>query len=247
MARPVLLRIPFSHFCRKAEWGLTQASIEYDTLDVKLWQMKHARRANPRQGTVPVLRTDDGVLVDSHDILAWADAHRGEGAKPLFPEGIRSEVEAWEAWAGDEIAPAVRREAYRALHAHPSRGRAYGAPLYARLPFVGRRLVLAVLKHYKARRFEAADPPAIRAAIDRVAGQLTLTGTGYLLGPHATAADHAVAALLEPLALVREAYDGPGLSLVEAYVARVRPARTTRQDGRAVRERDWRALELAAR
>jgi len=246
-ARPTLLRIPFSHFCRKAEWGLTQAGIPYDTLDVALWQMKHARRANPKQGTVPVLRTtDEHVLMDSHDILVWAEAHRAASAMPLYPEGLRAQVEEWEHWAGDTVGPAVRREAYRVLHAHPGAARRYGAPLYFRFPFVAKRLFLAVLRHYKARRFEATDPPAIRAAIDKVARRLTTTGTGFLLGRDPTAADLAVAALFEPLALARGRYEGPALRLVEAYVARVRPVKTLRQVTRTVRERDWRGLELAA-
>ncbi|HUR62920.1 MAG TPA: glutathione S-transferase family protein [Candidatus Thermoplasmatota archaeon] len=247
MARPTLLRIPFSHFCRKAEWGLTQAGIAYDTLDVALWQMKHARRANPRQGTVPVLRTAGGLLLDSHDILVWADAHRGPDAQPLYPDALRAEVEAWEAWAGDEVGPAVRREAYRALHRKPGAARAYGVPLYFRLPFVARRLFLAVLRHYKACRFEASDPPAIRAAIDKVARQLTQKGTGYLLARHPTAADLAVAALFEPLALAQGAYEGPAWRLVAAYVGRVRPRRTTKASSRRVRKRDWAELEAAAR
>jgi glutathione S-transferase len=244
--RPVLLRIPFSHFCRKAEWGLTQAGIAYDTRDVKLWQMKHARRANPRQGTVPVLETPEGVLMDSHDILVWADAHRAPGAIPLYPEESRAEVESWERWAGEEVGPAVRREAYRALHRRPGASKAYGTPWHLRVPFVARRLFLNVLRHYKARRFEASDPPAIRAAIDKVARQLARTGTGYLVGRHATAADHTVAALFEPLSLAQGSYDGPAWRLVAAYVARVRPSRTTRVASRAVKPRDWASLGRAA-
>jgi glutathione S-transferase len=244
--RPLLLRIPFSHFCRKAEWGLTQAGIPYDAVDVPLWRMRNAWRANPRQGTVPVLRTPEGLLMDSHDILVWADAHRAPGAPPLYPDGLRQEVEAWEAWAGDVVGPAVRREAYRALHRRPRAARAYGAPLYTAIPVLSRRLFLGVLKHYKARRFEAADPPAIRAAIDRTARQLTLTGTGYLVGRHPTAADHAVAALFEPLALAKEGYGGPAWRLVEAYIERVRPRRTAIVGARGARERDWKEFEAAA-
>ena len=44
---PVLLRMPFSHFCRKAEWGLTQAGVPYRTLDVRLVRMRDQHRANP--------------------------------------------------------------------------------------------------------------------------------------------------------------------------------------------------------
>jgi glutathione S-transferase len=244
--RPVLLRIPFSHFCRKAEWGLTQAGIPYDALDVPLWQMRHAWRANPRQGTVPVLRVPEGVLMDSHDILAWADAHRAPEAPPLYPDGLRAEVEAWESWAGDVVGPAVRREAYRALHRHPGAARAYGAPFYTRIPLLSRRMFLNVLRHYKARRFDAVDPPAIRAAVDRAARQLTLTGTGYLLGRHPTAADHAVAALFEPLKLA-QGYDGPAWRMLSAYVERVKPRKTTLATARWVRRKDWTALEAAAK
>ncbi|MCA1810511.1 MAG: glutathione S-transferase family protein [Halobacteriales archaeon] len=241
-----LLRIPFSHFCRKAEWGLAQAGIPYDALDVPLWQMRHAWRANPRQGTVPVLRVPEGVLMDSHDILAWADAHRVPAAAPLYPDGLRAEVEEWESWAGDVVGPAVRREAYRALHRHPGAARAYGAPTYTRIPLLSRRMFLAVLRHYKARRFEATDPPLLRAAVDRAAHQLTLTGTGYLLGRHPTAADHAVAALLEPLRLAK-GYDGPAWRLVSAYIERVKPRTTTLATARRVRRKDWDALEAAAK
>jgi glutathione S-transferase len=226
---------------------LTQAGIPYDTLDVALWQMRHAWRANPRQGTVPVLRSADGVLMDSHDILVWADAHRAPEAQPLYPDALRAEVESWEAWAGDAVGPAVRREAYRTLHRKPSTARAYGTPAYFRIPFVTRRIFLNVLRHYKARRFEASDPPAIRAAIDKVARQLTLNGSGYLVGRHPTAADHTVAALFEPLALAAGGYDGPAWRLVAAYVERVKPPRTTRAASRRVRRKDWAGLEAAAK
>lgn len=244
--RPVLLRIPFSHFCRKAEWGLTQAGIAYDALDVALWQMRHARRANPKEGTVPVLRLEDRLVPGSGDILRWADAHRAVGAPPLYPS---PEVAAWEHWADEEVGPAARREAYRALHAEPRLARGYGgAPRY--LAWRGaRRLYLGVLRHYKARRFEAGDPEALREAVARVAARLAERQTGFLFAEHPTAADLATAALMEPLLPIAELRGYAkleGWPAVAAFVRRVRPGRTTLARRRGMRPWDWRAFERLA-
>lgn len=241
-AQPTLLRMPFSHFCRKAEWALTAAGIPYRTLDVRLARMRDQYRANP-EGTVPVLRVGDELLFGSQAVLRWADAHRAPGAPPLYPPARAAEVEAWEAWAGSALGPAVRREAYRALHRRPGLAARHGLPLWMRTPFA-RRFYLAVLKLLKARRFEEEDAGVLRDGVARVARRVE--SGGFLFGPHATAADLATAALLEPLlpAAKLRGYAGlPGWGAVEAYVARVRPARTTRTAGRRVREADWRELE----
>jgi glutathione S-transferase len=242
---PVLLRIPFSHYCRKAEWGLTQAGIPYACLDVALRQMRHAARANPRQGTVPVLVVGQRVLPDSHDILVWADEHRATAARPLYPSAVKLRVADWERWADEEIGPATRREAYRALHDRPGLAAHYEVPFWFRLP-PARRLYLGILKHYKARRFDAADPPAIQAALARVARRLRESGTGYLFGAHPTAADLATAALLEPLTMCahERGHDRhPDWAFVRAFIERVRPPATTMVRRSRVRERDWRRLE----
>lgn len=250
MAGPVLLRMPFSHFCRKAEWGLTQAGIPYETLDVRLVRMADQWRANP-EGTVPVLRvqsTDGGqdeLLFGSHAVLRWAEAHKAPAAPSLYPAGLKPQVEAWESWADTTLGSAVRREAYRALHAKPSLAAAHGLPLWMRTPFA-RRFYLTVLKLLKARRFEDEDARAVRGAIATIADQLGRSGTGYLFGSRATAADVATAALLEPLVPAAEerGYPGlPGWQAVVAHVRRVRPAATNRAGGRAVREADWREFE----
>lgn len=228
MRRPTLLRIPFSHFCRKAEWGLTQAGIAYDTRDLQLWQMRHVHLLHPG-GTVPVLRVGDRLLTDSHDILVWADEHRAAGAPALYPPAIAHQVVAWERWAGEALGPVTRREAYRQLHKRPALGRAYGLPFWMTLS-PARRLYLAVLRHYKARRHEAADPQALREGLTRVAGQLARSGTPYLFGQQPTAADVTTAALLEPMQVVAAAggyVDHPGWQEVAAYLQRVRPATTT--------------------
>lgn len=244
MAEPVLLRMPFSHFCRKAEWGLTQAGVPYRTLDVRLARMADQRRANP-EGTVPVLRVGDELLFGSHAVLRWAEANKHRQAPSLYPPGVKAQVEAWEAWADQAFGSPVRREAYRALHAKPSLAGRHGLPLWMRTPYA-RRFYLTVLKLLKARRFEAEDAAAVRDGVATVVAQLGRSGTGYLFGSQPTAADHATAALLEPLvpAAAQRGHDKlPGWAQVEAYVARVRPATTSRAGGRAVREADWRDYE----
>lgn len=246
-AVPVLLRIPFSHFCRKAEWGLTQARIPYDALDVAVWQMRNAPRANPKGGTLPVLRIGDRLLMDSHDILVWADEHRDHATAALYPESCKLKVAGWESWAGTVVGPAVRRESYRALHEDPSLGKGYDLPLAMRLPIVARRMYLGILKHYKARRFEAEDPATLRQALARIAARLH--GHDYLFGPLPTAADIATAALFEPLTLIaeRKGYaQEPGWETVKGLIDRVRPATTTLRGARPVRGRDWDEWEAVA-
>lgn len=245
--RPVLMRIAFSHFCRKAEWGLTQAGIAYEALEVPLARMGNARRANPAHGTVPVLRVGGRLLSDSHAILVWADEHRASHAAPLYPEDHALAVARWELWAGEELAPPVRREAYRALHAHPGLGKRYGLPLTLRAPVVAKRIFLAVLKHYKARRFEAEDPDSVRAAMAKVDARLQGNATGYLFGEHCTAADIATAAFLEPLTLLDAYHAEPSWPGLLEYVNRVRPNATQCAGVRRVREADWRAWEALAK
>lgn len=241
---PVLLRMPFSHFCRKAEWGLTHAGVAYRTLDVRLVRMAEQRRANP-EGTVPVLRVGDELLFGSHAVLRWAEANRAPTAPSLYPDGLRAQVEAWESWADAALGRAVRREAYRALHARPALAAGHGLPLWMRTP-MARPFYLKVLKLLKARRFDDEDAAAVRDGVATVVSQLGRSGTGFLFGSRATAADVATAAMLEPLlpaAEERGLAHLPGWPQVEAFVARVRPARTTRSGGRRVREADWKQFE----
>lgn len=236
--------MPFSHFCRKAEWGLTQAGVPYRTLDVRLAKMADQKRANP-EGTVPVLRVGDELLFGSHAALRWAEAHRAPSTPSLYPPSLKAQVEAWESWADTMLGMAVRREAYRALHARPSLAAGHGLPLWMRTPFA-RRFYLKVLKLLKARRFEEADARAVREGVATIVAQLGRTGTGYLFGAQPTAADHATAAMLEPLvpAADERGYDKlAGWAHLVAYVARVRPATTSRVGGRSVREADWQEFE----
>ncbi len=243
---PVLLRIPFSHFCRKAEWGLSHAGIEYDALDVKLWEMKNAKRANPKEGTVPVLRVANKVVFGSHNIMTWAEEYKAGDALPLYPHKWAVHIGLWESWADESVGPVTRREAYREMHERPKSFRGYpDVKFWMTLP-PARRLYLGVLKHYRTRRYDATDPAAMQEIVAKVAERLAKAGTDYLFADYPTAADYATAALLEPSlpCARRRGYDQePGWGAVQDFVQRVRPAKTTRHSARRVREADWRSFE----
>ena len=83
-----LVTIPISHFCEKARWALARAGVPYrEERHVQGIHMLAARRAGGGS-TVPVLVTDDGVLGESADILAWAD-ERTPAHERLYPEDPR--------------------------------------------------------------------------------------------------------------------------------------------------------------
>ncbi len=140
----------------------------------------------------------------------------------------------------------TRREAYRQMHDRPKSFRGYqDVKFWMTLP-PARRLYLAVLKHYKARRFDATDGPAVREIIGKVFDRLAKAGNDYLFVDYPTAADYATAALLEPMlrCAAPRGYDQePGWGEVEDFVLRVKPAATTRQTTRRVREQDWTEFE----
>ena len=234
---PTLLRIPWSHYCQKAEWGLAHQGIRYRTVDVGIARMARWTPDLPG-GTVPILRADGEVIPGSERILAWAD-RRPEADHPggLYPKGLADEVRTWEAWADEAIGPLARREAYRCIHRTPLRytkRRSVHVALVAARP-----LVLKVLKAYKARRYEEQDADAVPQVLERVTRQLDRTGTGWLFDDHATAADLSTAALWAPMLGIRDhPARGEPWDRLGAYVRRVRPDAPTRVGRRWAREKD---------
>lgn len=242
--RPVMLRTPLSHFCRKVDWALTHAGVPYSTIDVSLPGMRYLKRASPKARTVPLLAVGTELIQGSSEILRWADAHRIEAASSLYPKRHRAAVEELEAWADDVIGPLARREGYRALIASP---KLYAKGIKQRIQLrVGRKLFKVILKIYKADDYPD-DAKRMSRVIDRVATTLEDTGTGYLVTDQPTAADYAVAALLSPVLPAAEHHGytkHPGWAAIPAFVERVKPARLARVDKRKVREEDWQAFEV---
>ncbi len=197
---------------------------------------------NP-ENTVPVLIADGQRVAGSGDILAWLDAARPDAG--LYPQGAAE----WEAWADEVVGPWARRVAYRTIYARPSH--------YTRNPGLwalfraSRSLVLNILKHAKARRFDARDADDGPKLLDRISEQLGDTGTGYLFGARPSAADFATAALLEPALRIRREpiCTHPAWAELHAYVARVKPRRMParrRIKWNPAQRATWAALPLAS-
>lgn len=241
---PVIVRLPISHYCRKADWGLCHTGIAFSTLDASLKTYRHFRRANPEEKTVPVMVTDQGVVHGSHNILLWADARRKADAPSLYPEALAADIIAWEEWS-DKLGHVTRREAYRVLASDPT---PYTRGAIQRWKAkLARPLFRRILGLINAERYDEADPSRLREALERTISKLRETDTGFLFGDHVTGADLSTAALLAPLipiAAVRGYDKVEGWGEFVQYVRTVKPNRSRRTGKRPIKEADWEALEL---
>jgi glutathione S-transferase len=68
-----LVTIPISHFCEKARWALDRAGIDYVEERHVQGPSRIASKRAGGTGTTPVLITGRGSLIDSEDIVAFAD------------------------------------------------------------------------------------------------------------------------------------------------------------------------------
>lgn len=126
--------IPFSHFCEKARWALDYCGVPYvERACLPGLHLRHTKKIGGR--TVPALIRDDGsALVDSSDILRWADAQAPADRK-LFPTdaAARAEADAFEEELDVGLGPATRLWAYaNGLQNRPML-RAMVAPSFPRL------------------------------------------------------------------------------------------------------------------
>jgi glutathione S-transferase len=242
---PVLLRLPFSHYCRKAEWGLTLAGIDYVTLDVDLPGMRQVKRANPLQRTVPVLVHGKDLVHGSHAILRWCDAQRTDDFPALYPESNKKAIFEWEKWVDDEVGPVVRRLAYRVLARDPA---VYGRTRWQKFNLRMRRPMFKVVARYlKCNEHAKQDDEAIQRIVDKIATRLNKAQTGYLFDDKPTGADIATAALVEPLLRVDKVWlldEHPGWSQVKEFIQKVKPPKQRRISARRIKEKDWKAFEL---
>ncbi len=197
----LLITIPFSHFCEKARWALDWCGVPYvERACLPVLHLRHTRRIGGR--TVPALiRGDGGALVDSTDILEWADAQAPAGRK-LFPSEARARAAAKELEDDFDtrLGPETRRWAYAHGLRHRAMLRAMVAPSF---PRARDRLLLALLlpavgpliaKHYAATLENAARGEGIIVeAFDAVSRRLE--AQPYLAGDRFGAADLTFAAL----------------------------------------------------
>lgn len=223
--KPILIRLPISHYSRKAAWALDHAGIPYETRDVWFRALMNFQHVNPA-GTVPVLEANGTLYCGSHRIVAWAAQQRPEAE--LY---ANNDVAEHEAWCDEVLGPWAQREAYRTLHTKPfSFGR---NPGYWAAGLAAKPLILGILKHYKARRFDETDITEAEGRFTQAADRLR-DGQPFLFGDRATAADIAQAALIEPLLRCRNLLpDHPDRGILAAHVKRVKPKSMRRRRRRA--------------
>jgi glutathione S-transferase len=186
-----LLTIPISHFCEKARWALDRAGHDYvEQRHVQGPSRIFSRRAGGT-GTLPVLITPRGNLIDSDDIVAWADP----ALRAADPE-VRTLCR----WLDDNLGIPDRRLIY--AHMLPNKDALMGFNNTGVSPWEAATLSAfwSVVRPWAAKQLDAGPDTIARDealtvhAFDAVAGWLA-DGRPYLCGDAFTAADLTFAAL----------------------------------------------------
>jgi len=199
---PRLITIPFSHYCDKARWALEHCGIAY--VEDGHLPLFHYVATFPAGGgrSVPVLVTDDGVLRDSTDIAAWADAHCPGTLIPIDPAAAE-EALALEDDFDRQLGPATRRWAYAQLL--PRRD---AEELLVRDVPRWQQLVLPVARPFAAamlRRSLNITPAGVERSLKKIEDTFARVservgdGRRFLVGDALTIADITFAALAAPV------------------------------------------------
>jgi glutathione S-transferase len=197
----VLVTIPISHFCEKARWALDRAGIEYEErAHLQLIHRFAARKAGGGK-TVPVFVCAAGVLAESADIVAYADAQVPPESR-LYPAdaAASAEVRALEREFDERLGPHGRLWMYHRLKGRGDLALDYGC---TGVPDWERRLmpILYPVMAKGIERFLDITPETarqseaeVRATFDAVDRRLG-DGRRYLCGDEFTAADLTFSAL----------------------------------------------------
>jgi glutathione S-transferase len=201
----ILITIPLSHYCEKARWALDRVGLAYREephapLVHRLFTMRKGG------GTVPMLLDGGRRLVDSTDILQYADtAGGGNLLYPVDPT-LRSEVESLEEMFDAQLGPHSRRWAYTHLLPHTAlirslwtrRAPAREAKLLSLMVPIVRRVVRASYRVSPASGERSLQ--RVHAVFQKVEERLR-EGRRFLVGERFTAADLTFAALAAPMIL----------------------------------------------
>jgi glutathione S-transferase len=197
----VLVTIPISHFCEKARWALDRAGIDYEErAHLQLIHRFAARRAGGGN-TVPVLVCADGVLGESAEIVAFADAH-APAERRLYPTDPTeaANIRTLEHDFDERLGPEGRLWMYYQLRDRRDLAIDYGCtgvPDWERrlLPLLYPLVIKGINRFLDitpatAKRAEAV----VRSTFDAVGERLS-DGRPYLCGDRFTAADLTFSAL----------------------------------------------------
>jgi glutathione S-transferase len=209
--RPVLWHLPQSHYSEKVRWALDHKRVQHDrhapiggyhiAVAVMLTKGSHY--------TFPVLELDGRRIGDSTAIIAALEQRYPDA--PLYPADPdeRRQALALEDYFDEHLGPAVRRYAFHALRSDPDAfdelaSQQVPPPLrrYKRLAGTyARAFTAARFQTVSAKRADEARDEML-AALDRLESEL---GEGqYLVGERFSVADLTAASLFYPLVLPPE-------------------------------------------
>jgi glutathione S-transferase len=196
-----LITIPVSHYVEKARWAL-------DYLEIPFQELAHMppfhQGATKKYGgtTVPILVTDQTVLLDSTDILRYLDTLNPGKLYPAEPE-LQQLTTELETLFNLKLGVHTRRWGYSYIFTpeliYPRW--TFGVPFWEKLvfPIVFPRAVPIVRKSFDITATSGAESyQEIEQVFDRV-NQVLADGRKYLLGDRFSAIDITFAALAAPI------------------------------------------------
>jgi glutathione S-transferase len=197
----VLITIPISHYCEKARWALDRAGVAFrERAHLQLIHRVAARRAGGGR-TVPVLVFPGGVLSESAEILAYADA-RGPAQQRLYPADpdAAAEVRELERDFDERLGPHGRLWMYYSLRKRRDLAVAYGCagvPNWERrlLPLVYPLVIRVINRFLDITPATAEQSEAEVRSVFEAVDQRLRDGRRYLCGDSFTAADLTFSAL----------------------------------------------------
>jgi glutathione S-transferase len=210
MSERVLVTIPISHYCEKARWALDRAGLPYaERRHLPGLHRVAVRRAGGKL-TAPVLVCEDGVLAESAEIVAWADA-RVAPERRVIPDdpATAADAQALAADYDERLGPATRRWVYYGLRKRPD---VSGPSITAGVPGWQRstyKVTHAPISFVVSQVLDITPETAaesertMREVMDEV-GERLGDGRRYLAGDRFSTADLTFAALAAPLVLPRE-------------------------------------------